>query len=106
MRHHNRFPRSRSRAALDSLESRIMLAATKVVFTTGPVTVAAGATSAAVTVQLQDAGGAAADAGAGGQLVNLSTSSSAGTFLDSGGNPISSVLIPPNSNTASFSYTD
>src|SRR4051812_37722053 len=106
MKQHKRSPRTTSRSALDALESRLMLAASKVVFTTAPVTVAAGATSAAITVQLQDAGGAPADAGAGGQLVNLSTSSSAGTFVDDVGNPITSVLVPAGSNAASFSYTD
>src|SRR5690242_21709637 len=97
---------ARSAYALDSLESRLLLAATKVVFANSPVTLGAGAAAAAMTVQLQDANGAAATAGAGGQVVNLSTSSNGGTFVDANDQPIMNLTVPEGLSSANFGYKD
>src|SRR3954447_16238121 len=97
---------ARSAYQFDVLESRLLLAATKVVFGNGPVTLAAGAAAAAMTVQLQDAGGAAATGGAGGPVITLSTSSSGGTFVDGTDQPITNVTVAAGSSSASFGYKD
>src|SRR5690349_9113336 len=102
----DRFAERFSVYVLDTLESRLMLAATKVVFASAPLVVPAGATSPAITIQLQDGAGAAAPAGPGGQTVSLSTSSDGGTFLDGADAPITSVLVPAGASSASFKYTD
>jgi parallel beta-helix repeat protein len=75
-------------------------------FTTGPQTLTAGVTSGAITLQLQDASGNPVNAGSGGQLVSLSTTSKGGTFLDASGNPITSVTVPAGASSASFYYRD
>lgn len=90
---------------VDPLDPRLLLAASKVVFASAPVSFAAGATST-ITVQLQDSGSVAAPAGAGGQVVNLATSSNSGAFLDGGGNPISSLTIAAGDTTATVTYAD
>jgi endoglucanase Acf2 len=104
MRNHKRL--ARLLYNLDTFEPRWMLAASKVVFTTAPVSIAAGVPSPVIIIQLQDAGGVAATAGAGGQLVNLSTSSSSGTFFDGANQPITSVVVPAGDSTATFTYGD
>ncbi|CAN5645553.1 hypothetical protein BH09PLA1_BH09PLA1_06030 [soil metagenome] len=104
--------RSRSKTVLisleyfDRLEPRLLLAATKVVFATAPQSLSAGANSGAITVQLQDASNTPQNAGGAGQVVNLSTSSSGGHFVDAGSNPISSVMIPSGSSSADVFYVD
>ncbi|MBC8108187.1 MAG: hypothetical protein H7Z14_16495 [Anaerolineae bacterium] len=90
----------------DRLEPRLLLAATKVVFATSSQTIAAGANSTAITVQLQDAANVPQTAGGAGQVVNLSTSSSGGHFVDAGLNTITSVTVPAGSSSADVFYVD
>ena len=104
MRHKARL--ARRLYSLDTFEPRWLLAATKVVFTSAPLSIVDTGASLAISIQLQDASGAAAAAGAGGQLVNLSTSSSGGTFTDGGGNPITSVVVTAGQSAANINYAD
>jgi hypothetical protein len=73
--------------------------------TTASITVAAGAVSANVNVQLRDALGNTVKAGAGGITVTLNTTSSGGEFLN-GSATITSIFIPAGSSAASFLYSD
>jgi hypothetical protein len=61
-----------------------------------------------MTVQLLDSSGNVTTAGSGGLTLDLSTTSSGGTFLDTNGQPLASphVTIAQGSSTASFKYKD
>jgi hypothetical protein len=76
--------------------------ASKLVFTTSPVTVTAGVASGNITVQRQDAGGNPITAESSTRTVTL-TSSSSGTKTFT---PSSSLTIANGSSSASFTYTD
>src|SRR5438445_6949955 len=75
-------------------------AASKLVFTTGPVTVAAGVASGTITVQRQDqfSNPNTSDATI---SVTLSTTSSGGSF-----SPVRPVSIANGSSSVNFTYTD
>ena len=96
----------RQRLLVDALESRQMLAASKVVFTSSAATANAGSVISSITVQLQNANNGVDVAAAGGQTIALSTSSNGGTFLDGSSNPISSIVVPAGASTATFNYVD
>ncbi len=78
------------------------------VFTTAPQTFIAGQASGLITVLLEDGHGNVVQAGSAGLTLSLSTTSSQGAFLNSGGNPLASpsITIGPGFSTASFEYTD
>jgi endoglucanase len=81
-------------------------AAAQVVITTVPQSLATGVTSSPVTLQLEDSSGLAVNAGTGGVLVNLGTTSNQGIFLNGGGVLTSAVTIPSGSSSITFSYRD
>ena len=79
--------------------------ATKLVFTSSPVVVAAGSSSSIITVERQDASSAPAIAG--NLTVHLSSTSGGGSFRDAGDTAaIVSIVIPDGSSSASFRYQD
>ena len=81
-------------------------AADKLAFTTTAQTLTAGVTSGAITVQLQNSSGTPKNA-VSDLTVNLSTTSGAGVFRDTGDTTtISSVTITAGNNSASFKYKD
>ena len=83
----------------------VCVTATKLVFITSPQTITAGSVSSVITVQRQNASGTPGTCGS--TTVDLSTSSGAGSFRDSGNTQtITSVTIPAGSSDASFRYTD
>ena len=61
-----------------------------------------------ITLQLQDQGGNPTQAGAGGLIITLSTTSSGGTFLNASGHPLplSALTVPAGASTISFEYED
>ena len=77
-------------------------------FSTQPVAITAGQPSAIITVEMRDPYGNPVPAGSAGVTVNLSTSSTAGAFLDAGGDPLASpvLVIAAGNDSASFAYTD
>src|SRR5262249_32325320 len=77
-------------------------------FTTAAQTLTAGQSSALITVELLDPFGNVAVGGSGGLSLTLSTTSSAGTFLDGNGQPLSSpsLTIAQGSSAANFEYED
>jgi RHS repeat-associated protein len=76
-------------------------------FTTSPQTITAGQPSAVITVELLDSFGNVAQAGSGGLVFALSTNSNAGSFLDSGGNPMPpSLTLAQGSSVGSLEYED
>ncbi len=77
-----------------------------VVFSTVAQTNTAGAVSALMTVQLQDADGNPALAGSGGLTLNLHSDSAGGSFLDVNDQAITTLTVAPGSSTASFEYRD
>jgi len=83
----------------------VVAVATKLVFTTSPQTTTAGVLSGTITVQRQSA--ASAPITAGSTTVNLSSTSGAGIFRDTGDTlNITSVTIANGTSTASFKYKD
>ena len=74
--------------------------ASQLAFTTAPQTLTVGVASNTITVALEDAFGNPVDASSG-LTVNLSTSSTGGTFT-----PGSSLTIPAGASQVSFTYTD
>ena len=82
--------------------------ATQLVAFTQPLTLTVGQPSAIITFQLENAYGSPVSAVSGGVVVNLSATSSGGTFLDANGNPLASptLTIPQGTATASFEYED
>ncbi|PYI81453.1 MAG: hypothetical protein DME26_19955, partial [Verrucomicrobia bacterium] len=81
--------------------------ASKLAFLTAPQTLVAGTLSDLLVVQLQDSSGNFANAGPGGLVVNLSTTSPGGFFRDVGDTTtISSVTIPAGASTVDFKYRD
>ena len=76
-------------------------AASKLVFTTSPVTVAAGVASSTITVQRQDAAGNPNTTDAARTVTLSSNSTGTVTF-----NPASPLTIPNGSSSVSFTYTD
>jgi hypothetical protein len=81
---------------------------TVVVFTTISQTLTAGQASGVMTVELQDSSGNVVQAGSGGVTLTLGSTSTAATFLDVSGQPLSSpsITIPEGSSTTSFEYED
>jgi hypothetical protein len=94
--------------SLELLEDRLAPAATQLAFTTGPVSVVAGQSSTTITVQLEDASNQAAQAGAGGVVVNLASSSAGAFFLDTDGNALANptLFVAQGATSASFVYED
>jgi hypothetical protein len=82
-------------------------AASKLVFTTSPVTVTAGSCSTVITAQSQDSNGNPSDP-ASTETLALSTSGSGGSFYSNSTctTSITSVSIPTSANTASFYWKD
>ena len=78
-----------------------LLCLQKLVITSAPQTLTAGATSSPITVQLQDAFGNVINAPTGGQAVTLSSSSGGATFT-----PPSPITIPASSSSTTFTYRD
>jgi len=78
-----------------------LLCPQKLVITTPPQTFAHGTPSGLITIQLQDAWGNSVNATGTGQVINLTSTSSAGVFT-----PAPAVTILPGSNSATFQYTD
>ena len=90
----------------DTATLTVVAVATKLAFTTGPQTLTAGVTSGTVTVQMQDATGAAVNASSD-VVVSLSTGSSGGVFRNTADTAtIATVTITTGSNSASFRYKD
>jgi endoglucanase len=81
-------------------------AAAQVVITTVPQSLAVGVTSSPITVQLEDSSGLAVDAGAGGVIVSLGSTSNQGLFYNAGGVLTSAVTIPAGSSATAFTYKD
>jgi hypothetical protein len=79
----------------------------KIVFLTAPQTLTAGATSAPITVQLQNQNGNPVNAGTGGVVVTLTTTSNSPGFAVGfpTANP-GSVTIPKGSSSGTFQYRD
>jgi N-acetylneuraminic acid mutarotase/uncharacterized protein YkwD len=79
-----------------------------VVFTTPSHTLSVGNASAPLGVQVVDAFGNPSPAGTAGVVVNLTSTSAGGTFLDANGHPLSSpsVTIAPGASAANFEYED
>jgi uncharacterized repeat protein (TIGR03803 family) len=92
---------------LEALEPRWLPAPTQLVFTTAAQTLTAGQNSAVITIQLEDQTGKAALASVD-VTFTLSTTSTAGSFLDTGGQPLSgnSLTIAAGSSSAGFEYLD
>jgi hypothetical protein len=83
----------------------VSAAATKLVFTTGAQTLTAGVVSGTITVQRQNASGTPTTGGM--TTVDLTTSSTAGVFRNSGDTgTITAVTIADGTSSASFKYTD
>jgi endoglucanase Acf2 len=78
----------------------------KIAFTTFAQTLTPGYTSAPITVQLEDASGNAINAGPGGAVITLKSSSSTGKFFDAAGNAVSTVTVPSGSASVNFEYSD
>src|SRR5205823_1233629 len=76
-------------------------AATKLVFTTSPVTVTAGVASGTITVQRQDASGNPVTTEAARTVTLASNSTGTVTFT-----PASPLTIPSGSSSVNFTYTD
>lgn len=89
-------------------ETVVAAAATHFGFTTSSTTFPEITPSPTITVTQEDQFGNPVAAGAGGQVVMLSTSSATGTFQNPSAGPgnVTSVTIPANSTSASFTYTD
>jgi aryl-phospho-beta-D-glucosidase BglC (GH1 family) len=81
-------------------------AATQVVITTVPQSLATGVASSPITVQLEDSSGLTVDAGTGGVTVSLGTTSNQGFFFNTGNILTSAVTIPAGSSTTTFTYKD
>jgi CSLREA domain-containing protein len=81
---------------------------TTLAITTSLQTILAGQASTPITVQLQDPFGNPITAGAGGVTVQLSTTSSGGSFLTTSGQPLggNTVTIAAGANSSSFEYKD
>ncbi len=79
-----------------------------VALVTNPQTLTAGFPSAPLTVQLEDTDHNEVAAGPGGLLVQLSTDSPGGTFLDDRGQPLAApvLTIPAGSASVTFEYQD
>lgn len=89
-----------------ALEPRLLLSqASQITFISDPISLAGGAVSPSITVQLQDSTGAPATAPAPGQLITLASSSAEGFFLNND-NYISNITIPAGASSASFQYQD
>ncbi len=80
-------------------------AATQLAFITAAQTFAVGTDSGVMTVQIQNAGGNPTNA-ATARTVTLSTTSNGGTFQDTAGNAINSLVIVAGQNATNFIYTD
>jgi hypothetical protein len=78
------------------------------IFTTAAQKFIAGQSSGTITVLMLDAQGHPSPAGSSGVVLNLSSTSSTGTFLDAAGRPLSSpsITIAAGSSTGGFEYTD
>ena len=81
-------------------------AAAQVVITTVPQSLATGVKSSPITVQLEDSSGLAVNAGSGGVVLSLGTTSNQGFFFNSGNVLTSAVTIPAGSSTTTFTYKD
>ena len=82
--------------------------AVNIAITTSPQSIYPGQASQPITLQLLNQNGNPTQAGSGGVLVILNTSSSFGQFLSMNGQPlgISAITIPAGSGTISFEYQD
>ena len=99
-----------SAAGLTSATQNETIGADKLAFTTSALsdTASDSAVDGPLALQLENASGAAVDAGAGGLTVDL-TSTSTGTYRfasSSGGGSVTSVTIPSGSSSVSFYYGD
>jgi hypothetical protein len=99
--------RLRCRLALEELEPRWLPSVSQVAFTTAPQTLMAGDPSALITLQLEDAGGNPATSGSN-ITFTLSSTSLAGSFLNSNGNTLtgSALTIPAGSSSEELEYLD
>jgi hypothetical protein len=75
-------------------------------FTTAAQTLTAGQPSQPITLRFQDGQGNPVVAPAAGMIIQLSSSSSTGVFLDTSGNRLFDLYIPAGSSSASFVYED
>ena len=103
--------RHSQRLAVELLEDRLVpTAPTQVVFATDPVYIIAGQPSTTITVQLEDINDTVTQAGAGGVVVNLSTTplGPGSLFLDTSGNVLTNptLFIAQGASSASFKYED
>ena len=78
---------------------------TSIRFVTAPQTLAAG-TAGNMTIVILDQFGDPINAGAGGRVVNLATSSATGTFTNQFGGQITTVTVAAGASTATFNYQD
>jgi hypothetical protein len=92
---------------VEELEPRWLPSVSQVAFLSAPQTLTAGDQSALITIQLEDAGGNPATSGSNITFA-LITTSTAGSFLDSGGNALAgnSLTIPAGSSNVGFEYLD
>ncbi len=99
--------RLRRGLAVEALEPRWLPSVSQVAFVTAPQTLTAGDQSALITIQLEDSNGNAATSGSNITFA-LSTTSTAGSFLDSHGNALTgnALTIPAGNSTAGFEYLD
>ena len=71
------------------------------------LSMAAGSTTAAITVELEDLNGNATPAPAGGQTLSLVSTSAVGTFFENGQDTaVTSIVVPAGQSTVSFQYSD
>jgi hypothetical protein len=87
-------------------ETVIAAAPSQILVTTAAQTLTAGVASGTVTLQLKDAFGNIAKAGTAGLAVTFTSSSTAGSFLDTSNNPITGLTVAAGASTASFKYKD
>ncbi len=99
--------RLRRGLGVEALEARWLPAVSQLAFLTAPQTLTTGGHSGLITIQLEDPSGNAATA-ASTITFQLSTNSTAGSFLDNNGNSLagSSVTIPAGSSSVGFEYLD
>ncbi len=92
-------------AGLASGTQTVTIVTGKVLFTSSAQTLTAGVASSTITVQLQSLSGTPIVASGGGVVLNLTTTSSSGHFLN-GNSTITSVTVAAGASSATFTYTD
>jgi aryl-phospho-beta-D-glucosidase BglC (GH1 family) len=81
-------------------------AAAQIAITAVPQSLATGVMSSPITVQLEDSSGLAVNAGVGGVVVSLGSTSNQGLFFNASNVLTSAVTIPAGSSTTTFKYKD